>query len=481
MQISIAVRLTASMVSAVALALVTASVWLLATERDELLAAVEREVRTLGGSTQVAVGHALRDAQEVDVTRLLARVDAIDPTTDLVFIGLDGTIRAASKEDASVSSALLDLAHDAALTGSELWFRSEHVLALALPVPDTQGAVLVLRRLDDVHDDLWHTLRAVITMNLLAIFLVGSISVATSVLLVRRPLRAATAAMVRVRDGDLDAVVPPGRRDEIGAITGEFNGLVAALRRARAELREAEEAQRLVEARLARADKLTTVGQLAAGLAHEIGTPLHVVAGRARSIVDNPNDPAQVARLAGILVEQTERIARIVDQLVRFARRPGLGCHSVALQEPVCAVLSLLEGEARRAGVEVVLDLRPVPPIVADADQLQQVALNLLRNAIAATPSGGRVTVTISDASTQHNAPQGAVALAVADTGAGIPPENLDHIFEPFFTTRYEEGGSGLGLSVVQSIVNSHRGQLHVASEVGVGTVMTVTFLVEGP
>jgi signal transduction histidine kinase len=305
-----------------------------------------------------------------------------------------------------------------------------------------------------------------------AILLVGSISVALGTALVRRPLETTTAAMRRVRDGDLEAMVTHQRRDELGTIASEFNELVGALRRARIDLKEEEERRRTLEGNLARADKLMVVGQLAAGLAHEIGTPLHVVAGRARRIVEHPEAPAEVLRLGKIVVEQTERIARIVDQVVRFSRRTKPERRLIDVREPVQAVLSLLEGEAQRTNVKIVTAMAAAE-ISIDGDQLQQVTLNLVRNALAATPMGGTITVCVSK--TPAGEPRG-VLLTVADTGVGVAPEDVERMFEPFFTTRHESGGTGLGLAVVRSIVQAHRGTIGVETMVGRGTIITVTF-----
>jgi signal transduction histidine kinase len=471
----VAARLTLWMVAGMTAALGLSAAWLLASEREQLQAANARELRTLGGSAQVAITHALRDAQNVDVSRLLSRVEALDATTDILFIGRDGAIRAATPGDTGVAAVLVEVARRAAATGGEVWHRDgDRILAFALPLTDTVdgGAVLIVRRLDDLREDMERTLRAVVTTAVVAILLVASISVTLSVALVRRPLAATAVAMRRVRDGDLDAVVPVERRDELGAIAVEFNDLVQALRLARARLHEAEEQRRLLEQNLARADKLMTVGQLAAGLAHEIGTPLHVVAGRARRLVDHPDAPEEVVRLGRIVVEQTERIARIVEQLVRFARRPQPGHRPIDPRGPVEAVLSLLEGEAARARVAIVSALQPVPEVRVDPDQLQQVTLNLVRNGIAATPAGGTVTVRL-EAAEDDGAPS--VRLVVADTGTGIAVEDRERIFEPFFTTRHDSGGSGLGLAVVRSIVQEHRGTIHVDSTPGGGTTMIVS------
>jgi signal transduction histidine kinase len=202
------------------------------------------------------------------------------------------------------------------------------------------------------------------------------------------------------------------------------------------------------------------VGQLAAGLAHGIGTPLHVLAGRARSLQDKATDAEAVRKNARILVDQCERITRIVDELLRYARTRPPERMPTSLGAAAAAVLDLLGGEARRAQVRLHLEQRgEVPLVLADADHLQQILLNLVRNALGATAPGGEVLVRLGTSDDQAW-----VRLEVKDTGVGIPDEAMARLFEPFFTTHGSSGGTGLGLPVVKTLVQAHGGQIDVAS-----------------
>jgi signal transduction histidine kinase len=137
------------------------------------------------------------------------------------------------------------------------------------------------------------------------------------------------------------------------------------------------------------------------------------------------------------------------------------------LARPVKAVLELLDGEARRRGVALETSFDHTPHLIdADEDQLQQIVLNLVKNAIAATPSGGRITVRVETTTDAAGQPE-AVRLIVRDTGPGIPPEMAARLFEPFFTTRASEGGTGLGLAVVRAIVAEHGGAITATSDRG--------------
>ena len=291
-------------------------------------------------------------------------------------------------------------------------------------------------------------------------------------------------AMEDVRAGNLTANVFVQRTDEVGRLTAQFNSMVRELESARRRLLEASEAREALEAGLRRVDKLATLGQLSAGLAHEIGSPLQILNGRARALASRADLPAEIRRVAQVFEEQSDRIAKIVEQLLVVARRRPAQWGEIDLGATVGPIVDLLEHEARQRSIRLEFQ-RPGSPlkVVADVDQVQQVTLNLLSNAFRATPRGGRVHLTLAASSfkagdgLQENP---SVSLVVDDTGCGIDEELLGRIFEPFFTTWAEAGGAGLGLAVVKSIVDEHGGAIAVSSERNAGTRFTVHFPVAG-
>jgi signal transduction histidine kinase len=245
--------------------------------------------------------------------------------------------------------------------------------------------------------------------------------------------------------------------------------LEAAERAVTVEVDARRDATRSLEA----ADRLGTLGQLSASLAHEIGSPLQVVLGRARALVEHPEEPARVRQVAGVLVKEAERITRIVDQLLALTRRPPARREPVELRLLVRDVVSLLEIEARRKRVHLSLEEGDEIAIEGDPDRLRQVVLNLVRNALAAVAERGSVVVHV------ESDPSGA-RVRVVDDGAGMAPEVRERVFEPLFTTRSAEGGTGLGLAVVQGIVQEHRGTVVVTSAPGRGSSFVVTLPLEG-
>jgi signal transduction histidine kinase len=210
------------------------------------------------------------------------------------------------------------------------------------------------------------------------------------------------------------------------------------------------------------------VGEIAATLAHEIGSPLQVLNGRSRDLAARTDLPPNAAKSAGILVEQTERIHQIVEQLLDLARRKAPKIAEFDVREPVRRVVELFSTPARRSGVRLEIETQDVPRLEGDQAQVQQVVLNLLQNAIRASNEGGVVRVSVTSASFERpsdSSPQASVAITVDDSGRGIPDAIESRIFEPFFTAWNGEGeaqGTGLGLAVVKSIVTDHGGLVTV-------------------
>jgi signal transduction histidine kinase len=255
--------------------------------------------------------------------------------------------------------------------------------------------------------------------------------------------------------------------------------MVTELREARYRLEEEAKSRHRLQHALQEADKLIAIGQLSAGLAHEIGSPLQVLKGRARTLLTRNHDAAEVRRIAEILISQTDRLTRIVEQLLRFTRRRPASLSRSDLRSAINNVLDLMQYEAHRRDVSLTLTgAETLPPLWVETDEIQQITLNLIANALVATPRGGRVTMHVEESKLPPRNGGGeipAVRLVVMDTGCGISPDVRERLFEPFFTTRAAEGGTGLGLAVVKSLVTEHGGAIAVESELGVGSRFSVS------
>lgn len=233
---------------------------------------------------------------------------------------------------------------------------------------------------------------------------------------------------------------------------------------------------RALEAQLVRAEKLSTVGGLAAGIAHEIGTPLGVVRGRAEYVASKlgPEHP-QTASLS-VIVEQIDRVSRTMRQLLDFSRDQPVRAGPTPLVGAFESLRGLLQFEAQHRGIELDVARPPALDVSADADQLQQVLVNLVLNGLDASPPGSTVTVA---ARRGPEAGEHAI-IEVRDQGVGIASGDLSRIFDPFWTTKKRGQGTGLGLAIVAQIVRNHRGLVSVASAPGEGTTVTLRWPLAG-
>jgi signal transduction histidine kinase len=232
-------------------------------------------------------------------------------------------------------------------------------------------------------------------------------------------------------------------------------------------IRAQTEAIGATRARLAQSEKLATLGQLAAAVAHEVRSPLAVIRSAAQGIAESlPPDDADARRAYSFITAEIDRLGSVVDALLAFARPLRVRAEPVAVHDLFDRALLLAHEEL--AGKDLrVRRQEPVglPAVRADSDLICQVLLGLLSNAAAAAPTGGEVAL-------GARAANGLVELAVADSGPGVPPDLRARIFEPFFTTRPR--GTGLGLAVARQIVEAHGGRIDVGEETGGGARFTV-------
>jgi two-component system sensor histidine kinase PilS (NtrC family) len=221
---------------------------------------------------------------------------------------------------------------------------------------------------------------------------------------------------------------------------------------------------RRVEDELRRADRLASLGSLAAQLAHEIRNPLASMRGSAQMLAQDALEGSAARRLTTILVRESDRLAALVDSVLQFARPPPPTLATIELGALVAETVEMIRADPMARGVQLEATL-DAAVARADGGQLRQVVLNLVRNALEAAGERGRVRVGLQSGT-------GVARIRVWDSGGSIPPADLDRVFEPFFTTRV--GGTGLGLSTAHSIVRAHRGKISVTSSPASGTEFVV-------
>jgi signal transduction histidine kinase len=299
---------------------------------------------------------------------------------------------------------------------------------------------------------------------------------------VSRPITKLLSGIDDVAKGDLSHVILSERDDEIGQIATRFNEMTFSLRESRGETLRQNEAKLALEQRLGQTEKLATIGQLAAEIAHEVGTPLNVIAGRAKAIKRKSKDAETVEKNAEIVAEQTARITRIIQRLLDFTRRKvgTTGKAEVNVNELSLTTMELLSGQFSAAKIKTRLErAEGLPRVAGDADRLQQVLINLMLNAVQAMPDGGSLAVSTRSVKRtrpglEEGAEQDFVEVSVKDSGIGIPEDIRDKVFDPFYTTKEGQGGTGLGLAVCSGIVKEHDGWIDIESNSSGGTVFHV-------
>jgi len=301
---------------------------------------------------------------------------------------------------------------------------------------------------------------------------------------VGRPVHRLVMATRRIASGDLQHQVPVESDDELGVLASSFNEMEQALARMRAErlklldsleqqVEERTAALKQAQARLVQSEKLSSLGRLAASVAHEINNPLAGILTYAKLLIrtlepgaaDDP-DRARAVKHLQLVQRETERCTAIVRNLLDFARERPLTLVDLSVNGVLDEALVLVTNQARLQNIELVKEFGATRLVHADFGQLRQAFINIIINACDAMPQGGRLVLTTLDT------PAG-VAVRVADTGTGIPPDVLSKVLDPFFTTK--EKGTGLGLSVVYGIVERLSGALTIDSTVGAGTTVQIT------
>ena len=316
-----------------------------------------------------------------------------------------------------------------------------------------------------------------------AVAVAALLALGLGVVFIGRPIGKLATKARRVGTGDLSEPLQLKQRDELGELANEINLMCE-------RLADEQSARARATEQLRHADRLTTVGKLASGLAHELGTPLNVVSGRARLIADREVEGEDALDSARIISEQGERMTALIRQLLDFARPRAPKPAPVNITTLAGRVCQLVQTIARKASVVLV---PPVPDealrVEADDGQLTQVLTNLIVNAIQAIGERGTVAITARTVeqapppyvSATGSAGRNWMAIEVRDTGPGMDDATRERIFEPFFTTKQVGDGTGLGLSVSWGIVREHGGWIDVQSSLNGGSTFTVYLPMERP
>lgn len=280
---------------------------------------------------------------------------------------------------------------------------------------------------------------------------------------VKKPLLLLAENMARVEKGDLSVRMKPFGKDEIGRLISSFDSMVDRLDTAKQEL------DRFHFQQMERADRLASIGEMAAGIAHEIKNPLTGIASAITIIKDDFSSSDPRNEIMKEVLEQINRLDKTANDLLFFGKPTQPDPAYTDINSTLGKTLMFASQHRGGKNIEKKLELQDDLPLVyVDAKQIQQVFLNLFLNAVQAMPDGGVLTVKSSLMQKECDW----VQVSIADTGKGIPPQILEKIFTPFFTTKAQ--GTGLGLAICHKLITKHGGTLTVASEDGIGTVFNV-------
>jgi two-component system NtrC family sensor kinase len=308
--------------------------------------------------------------------------------------------------------------------------------------------------------------------------------------LIDRPLKVIIDTIDQLQAGRYTQRITMPRKDEWGHLSDHFNTMADEIEQVLARNRELNRQleERVQEAthnvvqlqkQVNQMQQLTALGYLTATLAHDLGTPLHSIAGLARLLLEREEGwPPDVARKLELIIQQTQRLNTTIQNVRRATRLPEPHFEAISIPELLHETLSLVEPQLQRADIKVSVETEAnIPLLYADRDRIQTALFNLIQNGLEAMPGEGVITVS---ASTESHPP--AIALSVRDMGVGISPELMERVCEPFFSTHEEEGMRGLGLSIVRDIVKAHGGQMEIKSQPDYGSEIILYFpLVDTP
>ena len=507
---------TTLLVSAITLAVMIALLLVISARLVDFIRADERALTEVGAvslAEHLSQSPSLSDSNELERATALARAARHDAISVRVWQAAGdefNLVWSSPGEQAAVEmpagvARLLGRQQIARIESERVIETSDSLYRVFAPIVRQQkvaGAVEIDDHLDNLPLLLKRSASAVMWLALIAI---GLIALATYVLfrdLIYRPIENLLEVITQAKSGKLDVKAPERKRDELGRLSQEFNGMLGQIHEMTTERERQQEVlrERVHEAtaqleqrneqlaaanqelwrttrRLTQLERLAAAGQTAAQFAHEVGTPLGLISCQAQLIQSEAQaDPASVNERAEIIVEQAERIERIVRRTLdrtrgEIAEHAPLDLNSLIKRMTEATLPTMAD-----RGVRLDLSLDQQAPVIAgDADKLQQAFLNLINNALDAMPDGGQMTITTEIEATADGQPPRAV-VSFADTGCGMTAEAQAHIFDPFYTTKERGKGAGLGLVVVNQVMQEHDGAIELESAPGRGSRFRLLF-----
>jgi signal transduction histidine kinase len=400
--------------------------------------------------------------------------------------GAASIIRAASgkRGDVEVTWTAGSDAFASAASAAERASVDDDVMSVAIPVDagaGTVGAIVLRRQVLDEGDVSRAALAEELAFAAALAAVLGALVVVLGGAVIGRPLQRVVADAQRIGGGDLShrfASRSRARGDEIGQLESALDVMCDRLAAARDQVEKESAARVETLEQLRHLDRLRTVGTLASSLAHELGTPLNVLLLRGQALAAGEIEAGELAPTGEIVTAQVEKMRKIVQQILAFARRAPSTTGVVRLGDVARRVADLLRALARKGKAELVVQVDDDAAVAGESVQLEQAVTNLVVNGLHAMPDGGaiRLRVGIAEGARRSAAttPVRAAFIEVTDEGAGIDRDQLARIFEPFYTSRPSGEGTGLGLPVSRGIAEDHGGWISATSEPNRGSTFTM-------
>lgn len=480
-------RLLLSVLPLVALMMAGFGAWLLVERERSLVPAMRQQTRVYAQAVDIALEYALGDLEQARVQEFIDRLSADPRIFGVLLYGADGSLRYASDSLTGAAAAPDSILSAVLKGGEEIVFErtlgDRKVFAVLRSIREApsdtargdiparaSGAVLGALEIAQPFGLLQgeqQRVRAEVVLVTLALMAALSLMlVFVTHRLVERPLQRLAAAARELGEGNIEAhVLTSMGASELNALAREFNEMVERLGTARRALLQESETRVRLERRLSEAEKLATVGMVAAGLAHEIGAPLNVISGRAEMLLQQHGGDARISRHLESIIAQIGRITRTVRSLLDYARRPERRDDRVLVSTVIDGAVDFLEAELVKGSVTVTRH-EPKPHdgelwVQGDSEQLQQVIVNLLVNALQAMDGQTeprQLTISAGRCEVDRALRTADAFIKIGDSGPGLAEAMSDRLFTPFSTTKAT--GTGLGLVVARSMIQDHGGTL---------------------
>ncbi len=444
--------------------------------------AMRSEVLAHAVTLRIALERLYRVGKQTDAQELIDRMSDNHRIYGVVLFSNDGQVTMVSDELVADEIKFPAELNRVLATGETIEIRrvidDQEVFSILMPInvgAEREGVFEIALHMVFIKEDYARARREIVFFALMLFLTIIFVVIVVTRYSVLRPIGELLQGARALGRGDLNyRVIVPSNDNEFAMLEREFNRMADNLEEQRNNAAREMEQRLQLERQLRHTENLASVGRLAAGVAHEIGTPLNVIEVRAEQILQDPADSKERRRRnATIILTQVERITNIVKQLLHLARPYNIQRGVVDLNELISSTLEMLETKLQPARIVAEFEVERDARISGDSEFLRQVFINLIVNAIHAMPDGGRLYIDY-DADLIEKDGVRYLAVRISDTGTGIEEENFPFLFDPFYTTKDVGSGVGLGLPVSRRIVEEHNGWIDVKNNEKEGVTFTV-------